>query len=111
MRKRLTLMLTLLLVACLACGCAYLPLSGMDSMLSESGSAQPTPAVDGDTVTISREQYEKYQQFDKLLEMMQIVNDSYYQEVAPDDMMDGAAQGGKENGDGEGADAGAAEQK
>ena len=93
MRKRLTLMLTLLLVACLACGCAYLPLSGMDSMLSKSGSAQPTPAVDGDTVTISREQYEKYQQFDKLLEMMQIVNDSYYQEVAPDDMMDGAAQG------------------
>ena len=93
MRKRLTLMLTLLLVACLACGCAYLPLSGMDSMLSESGSAQPTPAVDGDTVTISREQYEKYQQFDKLLEIMDIVGENYYQDVEADDLMEGAAQG------------------
>ena len=91
MRKRFSLMLTLALAVCLLCGCAYLPLSGMESMLSGKNEAQVTD--NGDTVTISREQYEKYQQFDKLLEIMDIVGENYYQDVETDDLMEGAAQG------------------
>ena len=91
MRKRFSLMLTLALAVCLLCGCAYLPLSGMESMLSGKNEAQVTD--NGDTVTISKEQYEKYQQFDKLLEIMGIVGDNYYQDVETDDLLEGAAQG------------------
>ena len=91
MRKRFSLMLTLALALCLLCGCAYLPLSGMEDMLSEKNNA--LVADNGDTVTISREQYEKYQQFDKLLEIMDIVGENYYQDVGTDDLMEGAAQG------------------
>ena len=91
MRKRFSLMLTLALAVCLLCGCAYLPLSGMENMLSGKNDAQVTD--NGDTVTISKEQYEKYQQFDKLLEIMDIVGENYYQDVETDDLMEGAAQG------------------
>ena len=91
MRKRFSLMLTLALAVCLLCGCAYLPLSGMENMLSGKNDGQVTD--NGDTVTISKEQYEKYQQFDKLLEIMDIVGENYYQDVETDDLMDGAAQG------------------
>lgn len=91
MRKRFSLMLTLALAVCLLCGCAYLPLSGMENMLSGKKGAQVTD--NGDTVTISKEQYEKYQQFDKLLEIMDIVGENYYQDVETDDLMEGAAQG------------------
>ena len=91
MRKRFFLMLTLALTVCLLCGCAYLPLSGMENMLPGKNEAQVTD--NGDTVTISKEQYEKYQQFDKLLEIMDIVGENYYQDVETDDLMEGAAQG------------------
>ena len=91
MRKRFFLMLTLALTVCLLCGCAYLPLSGMENMLPGKNEAQVTD--NGDTVTISKEQYEKYQQFDKLLEIMGIVGDNYYQDVETDDLLEGAAQG------------------
>ena len=91
MRKRFSLMLTLALALCLLCGCAYLPLSGMENMLPGKNEAQVTD--NGDTVTISKEQYEKYQQFDKLLEIMGIVGDNYYQDVETDDLLEGAAQG------------------
>ncbi len=91
MRKRFSLMLTLALAVCLLCGCAYLPLSGMENMLSGKNDGQVTD--NGDTVTISKEQYEKYQQFDKLLEIMDIVGENYYQDVETDDLMEGAAQG------------------
>ena len=91
MRKRFSLMLTLALTVCLLCGCAYLPLSGMENMLPGKNEAQVTD--NGDTVTISKEQYKKYQQFDKLLEIMGIVGDNYYQDVETDDLLEGAAQG------------------
>ena len=91
MRKRFSLMLTLALTVCLLCGCAYLPLSGMENMLPGKNEAQVTD--NGDTVTISKEQYEKYQQFDKLLEIMGIMGDNYYQDVETDDLLEGAAQG------------------
>ena len=91
MRKRFSLMLTLALALCLLCGCAYLPLSGMENMLPGKNEAQVTD--NGDTVTISKEQYEKYQQFDKLLEIMGIVGDNYYQDVETDKLLEGAAQG------------------
>ena len=52
-----------------------------------------TALAAADTVTISREQYERYQQFDELLEMMDAVEVYYYQEPDLKKMVQGAAAG------------------
>ncbi|MBR3764293.1 MAG: S41 family peptidase [Clostridia bacterium] len=93
--KKLLAMISLMLVACMATGCAYLPslLSGDMLTTGSSVTSSTTNAVDGDTVTISREEYERYQQFDVLLELMDLTNAYYYEEVDVQSMLDGAANG------------------
>ena len=44
-------------------------------------------------VTISRQEYERYQQFDVLLELMDLTDEYYYEEIDVQDMLDGAANG------------------
>ncbi|MGN0971429.1 MAG: S41 family peptidase [Aristaeellaceae bacterium] len=92
MKKRLSLLVCLLLALCLAGGCAYLPFDGLSDM-NGTANASGKASVDGDTVTISREDYERYQQFDTLLELMDIVEDNFYEDADVDAMLDGAAQG------------------
>ena len=55
MKKKLTLLLCLLLVACMATGCAYLPFAGYSNMLNVGSST--TATTDGDTVTLSKAEY------------------------------------------------------
>lgn len=89
MKKKLTLVLCLLLVTCMTASCAYLPFAGYSDMLN-TGS---TVVTDGDTVTLSREEYERYQKFDKLISMMEMAEVNFYQEVDEDAMLEGAAAG------------------
>ena len=89
--KKIFLAITLTLVLCLLAGCAYLPFSGLTNMLPAE---QPSEArVDWDSVIITREEYERYQQFDTLLELMDLANTSFFEEVNVQDMLDGAAMG------------------
>lgn len=89
--KKGKLILLLALVACMAAGCAYLPLL---TMTPEPSANPDTNVVEsGDTVTISRELYEQYQKLDSLLEMMDVVDAYYYQDANEQDMLDGAASG------------------
>ncbi|MGN0778093.1 MAG: S41 family peptidase [Aristaeellaceae bacterium] len=93
-KKKLTLLLCLLLALCLLSGCAYLPFSGMTDMRGGSAYAEQVAIPkDDNSVTISREDYERYQQFDTLLELMDIVESDFYEDVDLDAMLDGAAQG------------------
>jgi len=92
MKKRLLVLICLLLTACVVSGCAYLPMSMLSDMLSVS-TQTATTAVSGDTVTISREEYERYQQFDTLLELMDMVEYAYFEDYEVQDMLDGAANG------------------
>ena len=93
MKKKIILVLSLVLVVCLLGSCAYLPFAGLTDMLPGSQQPSATTTVDGNSVVISREQYEKYQQFDTLLELMSLVDSSFYEEVDDQKMLDGAAQG------------------
>ena len=89
--KKIFLAITLTLVLCMLAGCAYLPFSGLTDMLPAE---QPSEArVDWDSVIITREEYERYQQFDTLLELMDLANASFFEEVNVQDMLDGAAMG------------------
>ncbi|MBE5794146.1 MAG: S41 family peptidase [Clostridiales bacterium] len=78
----------LMLIICLMLmltSCSLLPTSLTDVI---SG-LTPT----GDTVTISREEYEKLKQYEELAELMEIVDQFYYQEPDHEAMMEGANMG------------------
>ncbi len=98
MKKKWLLALCLVLTVCLLGGCTMFPLSGMDAMFRSTGSGtagtQTTAAEqNGDTVTISREEYEKYRQFDELIELMDAADQYFYQEPDHTLMLEGAAAG------------------
>lgn len=95
MKKKLALFLALVLTTCALTGCTYLPTALLNDML---GSGQTSGGInaaqtDGDTVTISREDYERYRQFDTLLELMDMVEYGYFEDYDVQDMLDGAASG------------------
>ena len=94
MKKRIALaLLCVMLIAALS-GCGYLPTALLTDMLySGEASDAPAPVVSGDTVTISKEEYERYKQFDTLLELMELVDYGYFEEYDVQDMLDGAANG------------------
>ncbi len=98
MLKRFVAFVCLMLSVCMLSGCAYLPEMLLSDMLG-SGENTGSPADDqaepaeGDTVTLSREEYERYKQFDTLLDLMDLVEYAYFEEYDVQDMLDGAANG------------------
>lgn len=97
MMKKWKLFACLALCVCLLGGCASLASEGMlTDMLGRQGTASTKGASsseDGATVTISREEYERYQQFDQLLDLMDWVEQGFFEEYDVQDMLDGAANG------------------
>lgn len=93
MKKRLPVILCLMLVLCLAGSCALMPMGALSGMYTAMHSVPSAPAEDSDSVTISREEYEMYQQFDKLLGLMEMADAWYYEDVDHQKMLDGAAAG------------------
>ncbi len=92
------LLVALCLALCMAMLSSCMLLSSLTGMLPTqddmpASSSQSTPAPDGDTVVISRAQYEQYKKFDSLVEIMDVVNASYYQDVDEQVMLQGAAAG------------------
>ena len=90
MKKKLMLVLALLLCASMLSSCAYLPLLGVD--ISRVQIAEQTEET-GDTVTISRELYERYQKLDTVLDIMDLIEMGYYEEVDEAKLYEGAAAG------------------
>ncbi len=93
MKKKWLLVLSLLLALCVLSSCAYLPLISLN--ISGSTDTGTTTATDesSDTVTISKEDYERYQQFDTLLQMMDYVEQGFYEDVDEETLLQGAASG------------------
>lgn len=90
MKKKLMLVLALLMCASMLSSCAYLPLLGVD--ISRVKIAEQTEET-GDTVTISRELYERYQKLDTVLDIMDLIEMGYYEEVDEAKLYEGAAAG------------------
>lgn len=98
MKKRILLAVCLTLALCMLSSCAYLPLMGLrfgDSVQENvySGSNASAVSNQGDTVTISRAEYERYQELAGVLEMMDIVDLYFYEEVNRKDLIEGAMNG------------------
>ena len=71
-----------LMVSLMLTGCALLPTTVSDAVLGT-----------GDTVAISRSEYERLQRYAELDEIWQIVETYYYQEPDEESMLDGAEMG------------------
>ena len=92
MKKRIALLCAIVVLAFSLTGCGYLSATMFTNMLNKDGNTV-TADTNGDTVTITREEYERYKQFDTLLELMDLVAYGYYEEYDVQDMLDGAANG------------------
>lgn len=98
MKKKILLIVSLLLAACLLSGCAMLSLNQMESMFRAESASQPVNSgtaisTSGDTVTISREEYDRLAQFSELAELMDYATESFYIEPDTDKMLEYAAKG------------------
>lgn len=94
MKKKLALLLALVLLTCTLSGCSYLTTALLYPMFNtQKTGTTAVVSADGETVTISKAEYERYQQFDKLLTLMDLVDQGYYEEYDVQDMLDGAASG------------------
>ncbi len=91
MKKKLLVLISLLLTACLLAGCAYLPVEGLAALHTSMQNA--TVQDNGETVTIPKAQYERYKQFDTLLDIIDLADANFYEEIDVDSMLEGAAAG------------------
>ena len=83
--RKLQLTALLLMISLLLTGCALLPTTISD--------VAKEPLIDGDSVTISREEYERLRKYEELEEIRQVVDLYFYQETDQQAMLDGAAMG------------------
>ena len=98
MKKRVLLVGSLLLALCLLSGCAMTSMSQMESMFRKEVPEQTqNPQIfgsnDSDMVSISREDYEIYQELSELVELMKTADDNFYQETDHEKMLEYAAKG------------------
>lgn len=96
MKKRFALFLVLVFAAVTLSGCGYLPTALLSNMLNDALLTEknaPVLSENGETVTITKEEYDRYKQFDTLLELMDLVDYAYFEEYDVQDMLDGAANG------------------
>lgn len=92
MKKRVSLLAGLIALVFVLSGCGYLPSALFSDMMGNESTGNAATS-NGDTVTISREEYERYKQFDTLIELMDLVEYGYFEEYDVQDMLDGAANG------------------
>ena len=103
MKKKITVIILLIGLICLLSSCTSLSgkkleaiFGGDETSTITSGQTASTSAADsqsGDTVTISREEYEKLLLFSDLAELYDAANEGYYQDTDPVKMLDYAAKG------------------
>ena len=104
MKKKLVLLCCLIFAAASLSSCAYMAVMGVDlpqsgasaAGLSNNPGAGPQngiPAGSGDTVTITRAEYDRLMKLENVLDAMDIAEMYYYEEVDEQKMIDGAAAG------------------
>lgn len=92
MRKKVILGSCILLAAFLMCSCTLLSGNRMESMFRGNQGTDLSVKTDN-TVTISREEYEKYQSFSELVELLGAADANYYKDFDRSKMLEYAAKG------------------
>jgi hypothetical protein len=89
MKKRLLMLAMLALCMCLLTGCVGTELFGLRSPWLESLFGEDTEdetgnqaaESQGETVTISREEYEQYQQFSEMIDLIDFAENAFYKDT------------------------------
>ena len=96
-KKILLLILTVLVSSLVLSSCTMIPASRLEAMF---GTDRETTVTSGssateekDTVTISREEYEKYRQFSEMFSIYDAAGEIFYQETDPKKMVEYATRG------------------
>ena len=92
MRKKVILGSCIVLAALLMCSCTLLSGNRMESMF-RGNQGTDSSVKTGNTVTISREEYEKYQSFSELVELLGAADANYYKDFDRNKMLEYAAKG------------------
>lgn len=100
MKKRIMMVAMLTAAVLLLSSCSMLPSTSLEAMFRPENdttvtSGEPyTSAVQGnDTVTISKEEYEKYQMFSEMYDIFDYANKNFYQETDPKQLVEYATRG------------------
>lgn len=100
MKKRIMMLAMLTVAVLLLSSCSMLPSTSLEAMFRPENdtmvtSGEPyTSAVQGnDTVTISKEEYEKYQMFSEMYDIFDYANKNFYQETDPKQLVEYATRG------------------
>ena len=99
MKKKWLMGIALVLTVCLLGGCSSSAAGlsglggGLRALVRYDNEISQRSGSGADTVTISREEYERYRQLDTLLELKDIVGEWYYQDPGDVNLIDGACAG------------------
>ncbi|MCR4875579.1 MAG: S41 family peptidase [Clostridiales bacterium] len=92
--KKWKLAMVLVLMLCVLTGCTFIPFSALGSLYRQNTNVAHSEMEDTeDTVTISRELYERYSQLDELVELLDAVENHYYKEPDMTEVLQGASAG------------------
>lgn len=94
MKKKRLFVLTILILALTLSSCSVIPASTLEAMFrTDEYTASSLSSMQGDTVMISREEYEKYKQFSEMFDIFDAANESFYVETNKEQMIEYATRG------------------
>ena len=94
MKKKYLFVLTILILALTLSSCSVIPASTLEAMFrTDEYTASSLSSMQGDTVMISREEYEKYKQFSEMFDIFDAANESFYVETNKEQMIEYATRG------------------
>ena len=94
MKKKCLFVLTILILALTLSSCSVIPASTLEAMFrTDEYAASSLSSMQGDTVMISREEYEKYKQFSEMFDIFDAANESFYVETNKEQMIEYATRG------------------
>ena len=97
--KKMKLVLITIAAAILLSSCSLIPGPKLEAMFGQDADTSVSSGTSGDkitgadTVTISREEYNKYRQFAEMYDIMDAANEQFYQEVDNDKLVEYATRG------------------
>ena len=94
MKKKYLFVMTILILALTLSSCSVIPASTLEAMFrTDEYTASSLSSMQGDTVMISREEYEKYKQFSEMFDIFDAANESFYVETNKEQMIEYATRG------------------
>ena len=98
--KKTGIILVAFVILLVTGSCTFMPVSSLETMfgtnqgtINSDGNDEQNMPASGDTVTISREEYEKYMKFSEMFSIYDAANRDFFEDVDSDKMIEYATRG------------------